>query len=57
MKHKLATILEYLGASFGALTLLDVSHAFYFLCGGLFFVIGAIIKWSDHRRKKDIEKD
>lgn len=56
-KHTFGTLLEWFGGSTMLVTLVQGFQAFWFACGGVAFLVGAIIKYLEYKDKKLERKD
>ena len=54
---KVGDILEISGITTMLMTMIDVSQAFWFTCGGLAFLVGAIIKMIEYKERRNDRKN
>ena len=53
IRHQFANVLEIFGTSTMLMTVVEGFQSFWFFCGGVAFLIGAIIKFKEHKSKKE----
>ena len=57
LKQHFATILEFSGVSTMLFTIVEVGQSFWFFCGGVAFLVGAIIKLMELQLKIKKQND